>query len=273
MWYDAWLEAVFEAVEALRSHLPTIAAAVLLVLVGWVLAMLIRRWGRRLTERLFDRLSAASTPIGKAVEGSRARGNTPAIVGGFVFWIVLLVFLAAAVETLGLPVMTDLLGRLAAYAPNVLAAALIFLSGLVAARVIRSAVMRAAAAGGVSQAKGVATAAEITVIVLVLVIALEQLGVNARVLELTVAVTVGSGLAAVALAFGLGARTSVSNMIAARDVARRLSVGQRVLVDGITGTVIELTSTAVILKTAEGRAIVPARRFNESSTVILHEEG
>jgi small-conductance mechanosensitive channel len=207
------------------------------------------------------------------VDSSGIRGNTPRIVGGFVFWLVLLVFLAAAVETLGLPVMTDLLGRLAAYAPNLLAAALIGLGGLIAARVVRSAAMRAAEAGGISQPRGVATAAEIVVIVLIVVIALEQLGVNGRVLELTVAVTVGSALAAVALAFGLGARASVSNLIAAHYLARTVSAGQRVSIDGITGTVIELTPTTVVLKTTQGHTVVPAQRFSESSTTILLEEG
>jgi small-conductance mechanosensitive channel len=168
--------------------------------------------------------------------------------------------------------MTELLGKLAAYAPNLLAAALISLVGLIAARVLRSAAMRAAEAGGISQARGIATAAEIVVIVLVVVIALEQLGVNGRVLELIVAVTVGSALAAVALAFGLGARASVSNMIAAHYLMGTFDVGQTVVVDGITGTIIQHTPTAVVLKTSEGRAVVPARRFHDTSTLILLEE-
>ena len=272
MWYDTWLETIVGGLHTVRGHLPAIAGAILFVLVGWVLAILSRRWSRRLTERLLDRLGATSSSIGKAVESSGARGNTPGIVSGFVFWLVILIFLAAAVETLGLPVMTDLLGRIAAYGPNLLAAILIALAGLIAARLVRSATMRAAEAGGVAQARGVATAAEVVVIALVVVIVLEQLGVNGRVLELTVAVTVGSALAAVALAFGFGARTSVANLIAAHYVARLLTVGQSVVIDDIRGTVIELTPTAVVLKTKEGHVVVPAQRFQETSTVIVLDE-
>jgi small-conductance mechanosensitive channel len=168
--------------------------------------------------------------------------------------------------------MTDLLGRFASYAPNLLAAALIGLGGLIASRVVRSVVWRAAEAGGISQARGLATVVEIIVIVLVVVIALEQLGVNGRVLELTVAVTVGSALAAVALAFGLGARSSVSNLIAAHYLSRTLSVGQDVIIDEIKGTIIELTPTAVVLKTTEGHAVVAAKRFTETSTVVVIED-
>jgi len=273
MWYDTWLETVIGGMGTVRDHLPTIGAAVLLVFTGWVLAVLSRRWSRRLSERLLDRLGATSSSIGRAVENSETRLNTPEIVARFVFWMVLLVFLAAAVETLGLPVMTDLLGRLVAYAPNFLVAVLMILGGLIAARIVRTAALRAAEAGAIAQARGIATVAEILVIVLVVVIALEQLGVNGRVLELTVAITIGSALAAAALAFGLGARASVANLIAAHYVARTLTVGQDLMIDDIRGTVIQLTPTAVVLKTDQGRVVVPAQRFHDTGTVVLFDGG
>jgi small-conductance mechanosensitive channel len=272
MWYDAWLETLMDALSTLKGSLPTIAVAVSLVLVGWALAHLSRRLGRRLSERLLDRLGASSASIEEAVESSGTRGRTQRVVAGFLFWLVFLVFLAAAVETLGLPVMTDLLGKLAAYAPNLLAAALIALAGVIVARVVRSAALRAAEAGGIAHAPGVAAAAESIVIVLVAVIALEQLGVNGRVLELTVAVTVGSALAAVALAFALGARSSVANLIAAHYLSRLVRVGQSLVIDGIRGKVLELTPTAVVVETVEGRVVVPAQRFHDTSAVILNEE-
>lgn len=273
MWYDTWLATIVEGLKTVRDHLPTIGAAVLLVFTGWLLAILCRRWSRKLSERLLHRLGGTGSSIGKAVEDSELRLNTPDIVGRFIFWMVLLVFLAAAVETLGLPVMTDLLGKLVAYAPNLLVAVLIVLGGLIAARLVRTAALSAAEAGAIAQARGIATVAEILVIVLVVVIALEQLGVNGRVLELTVAITIGSALAAAALAFGLGARASVANLIAAHYVGHTLTVGQDLQIDDIRGTVIQLTPTAVVLKTDQGRVLVPAQRFHDTEAVVLFDGG
>ena len=272
MWYDTWLDTFRGGLETVRVHLPSIGVAVLLVLLGWVLARLGRRAGRSLVRRLLDRAASTSASLGRAVDGSGARATAPAIVGWFAFWLILLVFVAAAVETLGLPVMTDLLGRLATYAPNILAAGLVMLAGVITARIVRSAVLRAAEAGGIGQAPAVAAAAEGIVLLLAGVIALEQLGIDGRVLELTVAVVVGSLLAAVALAFGLGARSSVANLIAARYVARMVHVGQRVVIDENQGTVVELTPTAVVLDTGSSRVVVPAQRFHDTTTVILPEE-
>ena len=273
MWSDTWLETIHGVLDAVKGNLPTIGAATLLLLAGWLLALLSRRWSRKLTERLLERLGASSSFFSKAVEGGAAQLNTPRIVAGFVFWLVLLVFAAAAVETLGLPVMTDLLSRVVAYAPNFLAAILIMLGGLIGARIVRGASLRAAEAGGIAHARGIATVAEIVVIVLVAVIALEQLGVNGRVLELTVALTAGSSLAAVALAFGLGARASVANLIGAHYAARILMIGQELMIDDTRGTVIELTPTAVVLETDQGRVVVPAQRFHDANAVTLFEGG
>ena len=268
MWFEAWSDAAVGAIEALRVQLPTVVAAALLVLLGWLTAHLMRRWSRRLSERLLDGLGASSNTFGKAVESSGARGSTPRVVAAFVFWLVLLVFLAAAVETLGLPVMTDLLGRAVAYSPNLLAAVLLALVGLIAARFLRSTVLRAAKAAGVVQASAAATVAESVVIVLSSVMALEQLGVNGRVLELTVAVAVGSALAAVALAFGLGARGTVANLIAATYVSRVIQLGQEVELDAVRGTVVKLTATSVVLETDDGRVLVPAQRFQETNVRV-----
>ncbi len=52
-------------------------------------------------------------------------------------------FGVAAVEILGLPILTDLLGRLAAYLPNLVAAAALVIGGLAVARLARSAVSKA----------------------------------------------------------------------------------------------------------------------------------
>lgn len=272
MWYDVFIETTGEALATVRAHLPTLGAAALLVLAGWVLAHLCRRWARKLIDRLMVRFGATSRSLSQAMESSGAGERTPRVVAAFVFWIVLLLFLAAAVESLGLPVVTDFLAKVAAYTPNLMAAAVIVLAGLVSARVARSAALRAAAGAGISQAAGLAAMAEGVVLVLAAVIAVEQLGVNARVLELTVGLMVGSALAAIALAFGLGAKGLVANLIAAHYVGRLVQVGQKLRIDDVTGTVVQITPTAVVVEAREGRVIMPAQRFHSTDTTLLHEE-
>lgn len=271
MWYSAVFDTFRDIVEKVREHLPAVAFAALLLVLGWGVGRILARVARGFTERLLARLEGTAA-VGDAIESSGARTVGPRLVGGLVFWLVLTLFAVAAVEVLGLPIMTDLLGRVVSYLPNLIAALVIVLGGMVGARVARTAVVRAGAAAGIAQAGAIGSAVHAVILVMVLVIALEQLGVNGHVLELTLAVTVGSTLAAAALAFGLGARTSVANIIAARYVTDLYRVGQAIRIDEVEGTVVEHTPTAVIVETSEGRVVVPAGRFHETRCVLLSEE-
>ncbi len=268
MWYDVWIGALRSTVMKVHQNAPAVVAAVLLVLLGWALAWLLARVGKRVAERILDALSS-SRFVDDAIDSSGVRSTAPRVFAGIVSWAVFLLFLAAAVEVLGLPVMTNLVGQVAAYLPNLLAAAVIFLAAVIAARIARAAVTKAARAAGIPQATGIANVVHGTIFVIAVVIALEQLGIKGRVLELTVAVTVGSTLAAAALAFGLGARQSVANIISARYVAQFCRVGQAVRIDGIEGTVVQLTTTAVIVEAEEGRVVIPAAHFHDSLSVML----
>jgi hypothetical protein len=271
MWYSGFREVLQETLDRVQQHFPAVAGALVLLLLGWGTGKFLAFVCRGITRRVLARVGRTAA-VGDVIESSGAPAVAPRVVGGFVFWLVLLLFGAAAVELLGLPIMTDLLGQVVAFLPNLLAGVIIAFGGLVGARIARSAVAKAAAAGGVTHSDTIAGAAHAVILMMALVIALEQLGVNGRVLELTLAVSVGSTLGAAALAFGLGARSSVANIIAARHVAQLLRVGQEIRIDDLQGTVAQLTSTAIVVQTADGRAIIPANRFQEAWTVLLSEE-
>jgi uncharacterized protein YacL len=218
---------------------------------------------------VLDRLTTGQA-LASALDTSGVRAVAPRLIGSLVFWIVLTLFGVAAVEILGLPILTNLLGRLAAYLPNIVAAAALVIGGLAAARLARGAAVRTAGLMGLEkQSEALAGVAHVLVITIAGLMALEQLGLHGRVLELILAVTLGSVLAAAGLAFALGARTAVANIVAARYVTQLCRLGQEVRIDDVQGTVVEFTSTAVIIESKEGRVIVPAARFHEGSPVLI----
>lgn len=256
--------------QTLAAALPSLLAAAALVLAGWLLGRLLGWLARRAVSVPLGRL-AKRPSLQQAIESSGASEQVPAVVAGFVFWVVLVFFVAAAMETLGLPVVTASLSRVATYLPNVLAALVIIFTGLILGKVIASAVTRAVGASGMAFGALIANTARGTVILVASVVAIEQVGIKADVLIVFVAVVTGTVLAGAGLAFGLGARTAVSNIIASHYVAQAYQVGQRIRINGIEGTILETTPTAVYVSTGEGRVLVPSRLFGEGSSVLLTE--
>jgi hypothetical protein len=256
--------------QNVANLIPTILGAALLVLSGWLLGRLLAWTARRLVHALLGRLSRYPS-LRSALDGSDAATQVPAVIAGFVFWAVLIFFVAAALETLGLPVITASLSRVAYYLPNVLAALVVVFAGLIAGKVIGSAVTRAANSTGMAFGQTIGAIVRGTVLLVAIVVAIEQIGIKANLLIVIVAVVVGATLAGAGLAFGLGARTAVSNIIASHYVAQAYRVGQNVRVAGVEGKIIETTPTAVFVAAPHGRVMIPAKQFSEEASVLLTE--
>jgi hypothetical protein len=265
-----WFTAFRDVSQNLAAFLPALLGAVVLVLVGWLFGRLLAWASRRTMNSLLARLRRYPS-LESAMETSGATSQAPGVIAGFVFWVVFVFFMAAALETLGLPVVTSSLSRIAYYLPNVLAALLVIFAGIIGAKVMGSAVSRAAARTGTSFGSAIGTTVRGTVILVATVVAVEQVGIQADILIVVVAVVVGSTLAGAGLAFGLGARTAVSNIIASHYVAQTYQVGQIVRVSGVQGKIVQTTPTAVFLAGPEGRVMIPAKQFSEEASVLLME--
>ena len=103
-------------------------------------------------------------------------------------------------------------------------------------------------------------------------IVVAQIGIDSTVLVLVFGLILGGTVGGMALAFGFGARTSVSNLIAVRSVERNYRLGDLIKVGDIEGRILEISSGTVILETESGRTVVPAKLFDESVTQLIEEE-
>ena len=99
----------------------------------------------------------------------------------------------------------------------------------------------------------------------------DELGIDVTILTVTLGVVLGATFGGVALAFGLGARTAVSNIIGSHYIRQVVRVGQNVRLGAVQGEVVSITPTAVVLKNGDGRLIVPAKEFNEVISTLLAE--
>lgn len=252
----------------MASYLPQVLGAALWIAAGWVAARLVRSLSRRLIDSSLSRM-ARRPSLRSALDNTGAREAIPRFTGQLLFWVVMMFFVAAAAETLGLPVVTASLNRFAYYLPNVLAAIVIVFAGLVIGNLASAVVAAGAERAGVVRAPALGSVAQITVVLVSLIVALEQLGINGDVLVIMIAVVVGVLLATGGLAFGLGARVTVSNLIARHYVAQAYRLGETIRIDGVEGPIVDITPTAVIIDTAEGRTSLPAQRFQEVPSVVL----
>lgn len=257
--------------SSVTEHLPSLLAGIIIIFAGWVLARLLQAWSTRLVGGGLawltrnDRVQRTMVRLGLPQTAST-------FVGTAVFWVVCLLFLTAAVEVLGLNVLSLLLSSFATYLPSVLSAVLVLFAGLLAGALVRGLVSEVGSSAGLSYAFLLGRVAQVAVVLIAAVTSASQLGIDTGPLTLMVTVTGGALLAGAALAFALGAGPAASNVIAAHYVMQAYRVGDRVQIGATAGRIVEITQTAVVIKSSEGRVLVPARKFSEEPSVLLSEE-
>lgn len=269
-WSTPILAALSHMLQSFLEYLPLLFGAFATLILGWLIA----RIARALTVRIaksFDRLSDIPV-IGKLVSSRRANDSVVVIAGNVVFWLVMLFFLTAATDLLGLTMFAGWLDRVIEHLPNLLSGALIILAGVVFGNIVKDIVGTAAQSMPLRQQTLLARGAQVFTIVTMIVIGVDQIGIDITVLITIMAITMGALLGGVAIAFSLGSKSFVSNLIGARYLNKDYRVGESIRVGKIEGKILEVTSIAVVLETNEGRVTVPAQIFGEEVSLLLHKE-
>lgn len=248
------------------EYLPRIGAAILVLIVGWFIARLIRSvivkaigqldllWQRFINKQGLAQMQPRHPP---------AR-----IVGELVFWLLILVFVTLATEILGLSIVGEWLAELVKFLPLAVAGVLIVLVGYVLSSLARDLVNSTASSVGLARSDLLGRAVQIVILFTAVVIGVGQIGIDVAFLIMIAGIVLAAMLGGLALAFGLGARTHVSNVIAANQLRGLYQVGDRIRVGEVEGRIIDITVSRIILETESGTVDIPAKIFDEQVTVI-----
>jgi small-conductance mechanosensitive channel len=274
MGYERWVEALNESMglllQKISGFLPNILSAVALLVVGWLLARVLRFACARLISGLDHLIRRYGMERLLIRVGLERRASD--LIGSIVYWIVFLAFFAAATETLGLPVVATWLGGISTYLPRVLVAGLILLAGLLAGSIARDALATAASAAGIAYGALLGRIVFIAILLIAIITGIDQIGIESRFLTATITIVIAAIVGAAALAFGLGARTAVSNIIASHYLRQIYRVGQTVKIGEAQGIIAEITNAFVIIDNSNGRLVVPAKDFSEKISVRPRQE-
>ncbi len=264
-WTDGIAARVGQASQALGDRLPDLISVLVIAVAGLLGAWLLRRLARLLVHAglaQLDRLEWFHTRTGDSLLYRRA----PAVVSTIVFWTVLLVSLIATLEVFDLAGLSAWVRSLAAYVPRLLAGLLLIFLGFLGGDVAHNLVARAAVGAGSLHSQGLSRAVQVLVILVGVILGIEQLGIGSTVLTVALAIIAASTLVATGLAFGLGARTTVANLLAVQQVRGAYQAGDTIQVGDVEGRIVEMTQTAVVLDTDRGRVTVPGQIFSEQIT-------
>jgi len=261
--------ALQNAATQILTYLPRIGAAILALIIGWFISRLIRSLiikGISRLDLLWQRFI-----VKRGLEKMQSRHPPARIVGELVFWLLILVFVTLATEILGLNIVGAWLAEVVTFLPVAVAGILIVLVGYVLGSLARDLVGSTATSVGLARGDLLGRAVQVIILFTAIVIGVGQIGIDVAFLTMIASIILSALLGGLALAFGLGARTHVSNVIAANQLRGIYQIGDKIRVGDTEGRIIDITVSRMILETETGTIDIPAKIFDEQITYITEK--
>jgi hypothetical protein len=259
--WGADLMAVFrDTLASLVTYLPVVLTALAVLLIGWLLARLVRGLVRRALESM-DWLFARLVPRTAGRSETLARATSRAI-STVVFWIILLIFAASALRILGGSLFQRWTENLLAYLPSAIGGVIIIVIGFTGGALARHILEHASVGLGVGQSTLLGRLAQAVIVISCVVIGIDQFGVNVNFLIQLTTVTAAAVFGGIALVFALGTRTHLANLIGAHYARKHYSPGDHVRISGFEGRIVEIADGCVFIETEQGDVSVPGQHFS-----------
>ncbi|MDD7938363.1 hypothetical protein PHK61_08020 [Actinomycetospora lutea] len=205
------LQSLQNAFTTLLNYVPNVIGALLVLLIGYIIARLLRAGISRLLRKVRVDEKLTHGKGGEYVARFSPQGKPSQLVGLVVQYVLMVFVIVSAVGTLNIPAVTGFVNLVLSYLPNVLAALLIFLIAAAIAAAVGGLVHRTM--GDTPTGRVARTAAPTLVMAIAVFMILNQLGIAQTIVNATYIALIGAVALGSALAFGLGGRDAAADLI------------------------------------------------------------
>lgn len=219
-WYAITLESLQDLWQGFLGFLPSLVGALLIFFIGWVISVAVGRLVGDILKRLnFNKIFEKGN-WDEALAKADIKVDAAAFIGSIFKWSLVIVFLLASVEVLGLTQLADFLTDVLAYLPNVVVASLIFVVAVVIADISEKVLRALVESTQVGYGHYVGVIVRYSIWIFALIAILMQLGIAPMLLQTVVTGLVALFVIAGGLAFGLGGKDMAAGIL--DDLKRKL---------------------------------------------------
>ncbi len=254
--------------NALIDHSPNLLLAGLVVVLGWLLARLVRWMIIRMS--VIGRLESLSQRIGlESVLKRTGVDSLGRVLGAVAYWVIILGTMMLAAEVLGMQPVIDGLQRVFAYIPTLFAALAVFLFGFWLADKARFVMGTMGEAMGIGGGKVIGRILFIIILLFLTITALNVAGVDTTLITSNILIVVGSLFIAFSIAYGFAAKEILTNILSSYYGKDRFKPGMRVRIGQDEGVIVSIDSIRVALRAGDREILIPTSRLVSDRIEIL----
>lgn len=244
----ALTEVADSLLKSLADLTPRVLTAVLVILIGFLVAKVIERalntvFGRLHIDNVLERIGVTGLLGQIGFKGSPSRGFTRVI-----YFLLIVLFTQSATQSVGLAAISDAITAFFGYLPNLFAAFIIVLLGSLVAKMAGHIVVESSRNSGVDYADALGRIVSGLLMFVVAIMAITQLQIDTDIIR-SVSLVILAGLSlGFALTFGLGSRDITRNVLAGFYVRKLFDEGEDIQIDDVKGTLLAVTPVKTMIQ-------------------------
>lgn len=272
-WSALFLESLRGFGEKIASAIPGIVLAILILLLGWLVAHLVSGAISRLLRLVKMDALGERIQADEVLKRANIQLKPSALIGKVVYWILLLLVIITAAETLGWNALSAEISNLLGYLPKLLIAIVFFVVGTYIAGFVRDFIHSAARSLGIAAGRLISAFVFYLLFIIVTLTALRQAGVDTTIITSNLLLILGAILASAAISYGFASREILANILAGFFSRQTFKPGQVIEFDGDRGEIVATSSISVTIRNAAGDdVVIPTHQLITHKVKIIRDE-
>jgi len=194
-------------------YIPSLINALLILLVGWVIAKIIQWVILRLSHAMGIDNLAKKSGVHRFLEKRGVKNGFSGILSRICFWAIMLIVLVNFFNHLGLELVSDLLNQLLLFIPNVLISCVLIIIGFYLAEFVSSLVFSSLEESNFENPDLIGKLVFYSIAFFTVAIALTQMGIGETIITNIVSIFFGTIGLALAISFGIGGKSWAEEII------------------------------------------------------------
>ena len=220
-WQTFIVEPAKEMLTRIANFIPILIGALLILIVGWIVAKIIKGLVNRILAVIRFDVIAEKAGVSNILSKGGIKLTARQMISGLAYWLVMIMVLVMVVNALGLTVASQLLEGLLAYIPKVIAAIFVLVLGMFMGNIVSGIIRTTASNANLPKPQMLGNISQWAIVIFAATISLTQLGIAPLLVASTFNILFGGICLALALAFGLGGKDIAAKYL--EDLRRRHS--------------------------------------------------
>ncbi|AUD04624.1 mechanosensitive ion channel family protein [Spirosoma pollinicola] len=256
-------------IDQFIEFVPRIMGAIVILLIGIGVAKLTAFIVHRILDKVgFDKVGDRLNEI-SIIKQLKTEIKLSSIISKVLYYFILLVFITAATETLGVAAITEMVSSLVNFIPKLIAAAIMLQVGVLLADTLREAVVSICKSFNIESGRLLSMIVFSFFITVTIISALGQAGINTELLESSFNLIIGGVIFAFAVGYGFASRDLMANILSSFYTKNKYKEGRTIQIDEVKGEILKIDSLSLTLRTGDTTTVVPLQSLQTKTVEIF----